>query len=370
MDARTGEAYDPVMRAIVLVGGEGTRLRPLTWRTAKALVPVLNRPLLDHLLLNLRDHGVTRVTLALTKRNEAIRAAFGDGSRLGLSVEYAYEDKPLGSGGAIASIAGGWDETFLVCNGDIITSLDISAMIEAHRARGAELSLSLHRVDDPSPFGVVEIEPDGRILRFVEKPKREEAPSHLINAGTWLFEPSLLAQMDGTTFNRVEDTLFPALCAAGRPVYGFPAPSAMARTDWSPSYWADVGNPAALLRVNLDMVTGALPDRLPAPPPIDGVLLGEGVTVAADAVVRGPAVIGAHSRIEAGAQVAGSVLWDRVVVGAGARVSGSTLASGVHVGAGAVVEDSVVAHGAQVAPNVRLERAAVEPAAATEANAR
>lgn len=348
------------MRAIVLVGGEGTRLRPLTWRTPKALVPVLNRPLLDHLLLHLRDHGVSQVTLALTKRNEAIRAAFGDGARLGLAVDYAYEDTPLGSGGAIASIATGWTETFLVCNGDIITGLDVTAMLQSHRERGAELSISLHEVDDPSPFGVVDLAPDGRIRRFVEKPKREEAPSHLINAGTWIFQPHLLAEMDPTTFNRVEDTLFPRLADTGRPIYGF----------HRPSYWADVGNAPALLRVNLEMVAGALPARLPSPAPVDAVLVAPDTMIAPNARVAGPAVVGSACRIEGGAEVRDSVLWDGVTVGAHARVLRSTLASGVAIGADAVIEDCVIAHGVTVDAGARLSGVAIEPAGSTEAPAR
>src|SRR5262249_33820683 len=164
----------------------------------------------------------------------AVQAALGDGSRLGLSLEYAYEDTPLGSGGAIAMIAGGWDETFLVCNGDIVTDLDLSGMLAAHRERGAELSISLYEVEDPSPFGV----PDrggAALRRFVEKPPREPAPSRSINSGFCLFEPSLLADMDASRFNRVEDELFPTVCAQGRPVYGYQ----------HAGYWADVGNPAA-----------------------------------------------------------------------------------------------------------------------------
>jgi len=328
------------MRAIVLVGGEGTRLRPLTWRTAKALVPVLNRPLLDHLLLHLKRHGVTHATLAMTKRNAAIRDAFGDGSRLGIAVDYAYEDTPLGSGGAIAGIASGWNETFLVCNGDIITDLDISAMVDNHRRTGAVLSLSLHEVDDPSPYGVVDIGADGFINRFVEKPRREDAPSLLINAGTWLFEPELVTMLDPATFNRVEDTIFPTLCAEGRPVQGF----------HRPAYWADVGNPAALLRVNLDMAASQSA----------GALVDPGADVHPDADIR-DAVIGPGSRIAAGASVRGSVLWDGVHVAEGAQIEGSILASDVSIGAAAIVRNSIIAHGAQVAPGDTLDGASVEP---------
>lgn len=348
------------MRAIVLAGGEGTRMRPLTWRTPKPLVPLLNRPLLDHLLLHLRDHGFDQVTLALTLRAEAIQRSFGRGERLGLSLDYAYEDTPLGSGGAIASVAGGWDETFLVCNGDILTDLDLTAMLAAHRERRAELSISLFEVADPSAFGVADLDDAGRIRRFVEKPPREEAPSHYANSGAWLFEPSLLPDMDATRFNRVEDELFPNVCAQGRPVYGYT----------HAGYWADVGNPAALLRVNLDLVRGAIAARLPDPAPVAGVLLGTGVEVAAGAHVEGPAVLGNGTRVAAGASVTGSVLWENVTVEDGATVRGSTIASGAVIGAGAEIIDSVVAHEAAVAPGACLRGAVVEPATTIAAEVR
>ena len=353
------------MRAIVLAGGEGTRMRPLTWRTPKPLVPLLNRPLLDHLLLHLRDHGFDQITLALTHRAEAIQRSFGGGERLGLALEYAYEDAPLGSGGAIAMIAGAgsaaaWDETFLVCNGDIITDLDLSAMLAAHRAHAAELSISLFEVADPSAFGVADLDDAGRIRRFVEKPPRAEAPSNFANSGAWLFEPSLLADMDGTRFNRVEDELFPTVCTQGRPVYGFT----------HAGYWADVGNPAALLRVNLDLARGAIPARLPAPGPVEGVLVGDGGTIAPTASLEGPAVIGARAIIGPRATVAGSVLWDDVIIGPDATVRGSTIASGAVIGPGAEVIDSVVAHDATIGAGAHLSGVSVEPATAVAAEVR
>ena len=338
------------MRAIVLAGGEGTRLRPLTWRTPKPLVPLLNRPLVARLLAHLARHGFDDITLALTRRTTAVEDALGDGSSLGLRLRYAYEDTPLGSGGAIASIAAGWTaplETFLVCNGDIVADLDLTAMLAAHRARRAELSISLFEVEDPSPFGVADLvgggAEDGRIRRFVEKPRREDAPSRRINSGFWLFEPSLLAEMDASTFNRVEDVLFPLVAAAGRAIYGFP----------HGPYWRDVGNAAALLAANLDLVRAET---------ADGVLLGAGVTVAPDARIVAPAVVGAGCVIGAGARVEGSVLWDGVVVGADATVRSSIVASGVAIGPGANLNGAIVAHDATVVPGAHLAGVAIEPA--------
>ena len=343
------------MRAIVLVGGQGTRLRPLTWRTPKALVPVLNRPLLEHLLLHLKRHAITRITLAMTERNAEIRDAFGDGSALGLELDYAYEDTPLGSGGAIASVAQGWDEPFLVANGDIITDLDLSAMSAFHRERGAELTMHLHEVEDPSPFGVAVTGDDGRITRFVEKPPRESAPSRLINAGNWLFEPSVLDELNPTEFNRVEDSLFPTMCEAGRPIYGFSLPS----------YWRDIGNAESLRLVNLELADGAIPGRVPDG--TKGVLLGDGVSVAGGAELRRPGVIGAGSTIGAGARVERSVLWDGVRIADGATVRDSVLASEVAVHDGAMIERSVVAHGARIDPGARVSEGQVEPDAVVEA---
>lgn len=348
------------MRAIVLVGGEGTRLRPLTLRTPKQLVPVLNRPLLEHLLLHLKHHGVTAVTLAMTRRSEAVRVAFEDGARLGVAIDYAYEETPLGSGGAIASVAAGWDETFLVCNGDIITDLDVAAFIAAHRARASELSIALHEVDDPTAFGVVALDGDRRITRFVEKPAIEDAPSRWINAGFWLFEPALLREMDPTTFNRVEDALFPALAAAGRAIHGF----------HHERYWIDVGNPDAYRRSNLDLLGGA-GGALPSRWPVSGVaaegavvdpsariaapaLIGAGTRLDARSTVEGPAVVGERCILRESATVFLSVVWDDVTVGAGARVLDSVVASGAAIGAGATVEGAVVGHGATVVAGARV----------------
>lgn len=343
------------MRAIVLVGGEGTRLRPLTLRTLKQLVPILNRPLLEHLLLHLRSHGVTDVTLAMTRHSERVETAFGDGGHLGMRLEYVYEDTPLGSGGAIAAAAAGWDEPFLVCNGDLLTSLDVTGMIAAHRARRAELSIALHEVEDPSPFGVVVLDDAGRVSRFVEKPPRETAPSRLINAGTWLFEPSLLAEMDPTRFNRVEDELFPMLASTGRPMFGY-------RHD---GFWLDVGNPDTYLYANLELVSGALPSRLLDNWPPGGaatadasieagatvrapLLLGPGTSIATGAELLGPLVAGANCVIASNARVSGSVLWDDVTIEAGAIVLDSVLADGARVAAGAVIRGAVLGQRAQV----------------------
>ena len=334
-----GRGGGPNMKAIVLVGGRGTRLRPLTPRTLKQLVPILNRPLLEYLLRRLQLHGVRDVTLAMTAPDEAIEDAFGDGAHLGLSIERVYEGEPLGSGGAIATCAAGWDEPFLVCNGDLVCDINLGAMVEAHRARAAELSIALYEVDDPSRFGVVALDGD-RITRFVEKPPPAEAPSNLINAGVWLFEPHVARELDATRFNRVEDELFPGMADGGRAIVGFR----------HYGYWADVGTSAAYLQTNIDLLRGDAPalaaEGFPA-------LVATGATVAASAMLGLGVVAGAECRIGAGALVTSSVLWDGVHIGAGARVDRCVLASGARVGAGAVLGGAVLGHGAEVAAGER-----------------
>ena len=325
------------MRAIVLAGGRGSRLRPLTPRTPKQLVPILHRPLLERLLLRLRDGGADRVTLALTAPVEAIERAFGGAP--GLEVEFAYEGEPRGSGGAIAACAAAWDEPFLVCNGDLVTDLDAAALAAAHRARRAEVTIALHEVADPSRFGVAALDGD-RVARFAEKPPAAEAPSNLANAGVWLFEPHVARELDADRFHRVEDELFPRMADEGRAILGW-------RHD---GYWADVGTPGAYRRANLDLLRGAAPAVAPGGWP---ALTGPGTTVGEGAALADGVVAGADCRVGAGARVAASVLWDGVEVGAGARVEDSVLASGARVGEGAVLRGAVLGHGAEVAAGER-----------------
>lgn len=358
--------YSGSMRAIVLVGGGGTRLRPLTATLPKALVPVLNRPLLEYLLLHLRRHGLTEVILALSRENEAIERYFGDGSRLGLHLSYAYEDEPLGSGGAIREAARGFRETFLVCNGDIITDLDLTDMWEQHHRVSALVSISLIEVEDPSRYGVADVDPDGRIRRFVEKPTPGEAPSHWVNAGTWIFEPRALARFpEGREIimdRWVERVLFPDIIASGDLLFGYR----------STAYWIDVGTPETYMQVQRDLLNGAIPAALPADFE-QGCLVGGGAVLHPTVRTEGPVVVGPNCRIGGYVEIIGptvlgagcalrersrierSVLWQNVRVGSSALVKDSVLGSGVRIGDNAVVSEALLADGAGVKMGYHLE---------------
>lgn len=296
------------MRAVVLVGGFGTRLRPLTASIPKPMLPVGHVPIIERLVVNLARGGVTEVTLALGFKPEPFIEAFPDGECEGVALRYAVEPEPLDTAGAIrfAATEAGIDSTFVVANGDVLTDLDVSSLVEFHRARGAEASIHLIGVPDPSAFGVVALDDAGRVERFVEKPAPGTAPSNLINAGTYVLEPSVLDRIPAGQKVSIERATFPAVVADGG-LY------AMATDD----YWLDTGRPDLYLQANLDVVNGRRRhDRC--------------VAVHADA------------RVHPSAIVEGSVIGARAVVGERAVVTGSVLLAGSVVAADAVVADSVV----------------------------
>jgi mannose-1-phosphate guanylyltransferase len=293
------------VRAVVLVGGKGTRLRPLTLVTPKQMLPVGGRPMIERVVEHLARHGIDDVVLSLGFRPDAFRSAYPDGRCSGVTLRYAVEDHPLDTAGAIAfaADAAGIDETFVVVNGDVLSDVDVSALVAFHRARKAGATLHLTPVEDPSRFGVVPTDPDGRVVAFIEKPAPGQAPTNLINAGTYVLEPAVVAHIPRDRPVSVERETFPALVEAGV-VYAMPGGTE----------WLDAGTPATYLAANLRYASAVDP--------------GDGV--------------------DASASVRTSVLGDGVRVGAGAEVSGSLVMAGATVGAGACVEGSIVGPGATV----------------------
>src|SRR3954447_14192266 len=236
------------MRAVVLVGGFGTRLRPLTLTTPKPMLPVGHLPIIERLVDNLARGGVTEVTLALGFKPEPFIAAFPDGTCNGVALHYAVEREPLDTAGAIKFAAdfSGIADTFVVANGDVLTDLDIASLVRFHREHSAEATIHLVAVEDPSAFGVVALDSDGRVQRFVEKPAPGTAPSNEINAGTYVLEPSVLERIPLGRKVSIERVTFPEVVAGGRLF-------ALATDD----YWIDAGNPALYRKANLDLIDGS-----------------------------------------------------------------------------------------------------------------
>ncbi|MFL6205834.1 MAG: sugar phosphate nucleotidyltransferase [Acidimicrobiales bacterium] len=310
------------MRAVVLVGGFGTRLRPLTLHTPKQMLPVVNRPMIERVVAHLAHHGVEQAVLAMGYRPDAFQAAYPDGRCAGVPLHYAIEPEPRDTAGAIrfAALDAGIAERFLVLNGDVLTDLDLGALIAAHDRAGAEGTIALHRVDDPSAYGVVPTDESGRVTAFIEKPPREDAPTDLINAGTYVLEPSVLDRIAPDVPVNVERSTFPAMVADG----------SLHALDGD-AYWIDAGTPPTYLAANLDLVDG----RRGAPE----------AGVHPDAQVDGAvvaAVVGRAAQVGEGAIVSRSVVMDGAVIGAGALVRDAIIGARARVGAGAVVDDGAV----------------------------
>ena len=345
------------MQAVILVGGFGTRLHPLTRNVPKQMLPVVDRPMIEHVVAHLAAHGVTRVVLSLGFRPEAFSDAYPDGICAGIPVHYAVEPEPLDTAGALrfaalaagiepsnesASTAGSADDvsdTFLVLNGDVLTDLDITAMVAGHRAAGAEATLALTEVDDPSRYGVVPTDAEGRVLGFVEKPDAASAPSRWINAGTYVLEPSILERIPAGRRVSIEREVFPATAAEGS-----------LHAVQSDVYWIDTGTPEAYIRAQLDLVDGTRGD-LPAVHP--------SATVDPSADVQ-RSIVMAGATVGPGAQLLNSIVMDAATVGAGAMVVHSIVGPGAHVGEGALLTDlTVIGESESVGAGVELTGARV-----------
>jgi len=361
------------VRAVVLVGGEGTRLRPLTLTSPKQMLPIVEQPMIERVICHLAGHGIDEAVLSLGYRPDAFINAYPDGTIAGVRLSYAVEPTPLDTAGAIRFAAryAGIDDTFVVVNGDVLTDADTSALVAFHRDRGAEATISLTPVDDPSAFGVVPIDDQGRVEAFIEKPPRDEAPTDLISAGTYVFEPSVLERIPLDQRVSIERETFPTLVDAGT-LFAL-------RSD---AYWLDAGTPDAYLRAHRDLLLG----RRPGPPApgaaldpsigsgvwrmgevdvrsdqISHSLVGNGALVAAEAVVE-ESVIGAGAVVEEGASVIRSVLMPGARVASKATVEGSVIGPDAIVGQRCVIHGlSVVGAGAVTASGTVIDGLRIEP---------
>ncbi|MFD6330509.1 sugar phosphate nucleotidyltransferase [Streptomyces niveus] len=338
--------------AILLVGGKGTRLRPLTVHTPKPMIPAAGVPFLAHQLGRARAAGVEHIVLATSYLAEVFEPYFGDGSSLGLRLEYVTEHEPLGTGGAIRNVASrldsGPDDPVLIFNGDILTGLDIGALVTTHASSGADVSLHLTRVDDPRAFGLVPTDDDGRVTAFLEKPQTpEEIVTDQINAGAYVFRRSVIDSIPTGRPVSVERETFPGLLESGAHLQGMV----------DSTYWLDLGTPQAFVRGSADLVLGVAPS--PAIPGRCGDrLVLPTATVAPDAKLTAGTVIGAGAVIAEGAQISGSAILSNAVIGPGAIITDSLVGAGARVGARTTLTNTVIGDGATVGPDNELRAGA------------
>jgi mannose-1-phosphate guanylyltransferase len=337
-----------VTEAILLVGGKGSRLRPLTVNTPKPMVPAAGVPFLTHQLARARAAGVEHIVLATSYLAEVFEPYFGDGSALGLHIEYVTEEEPLGTGGAIRNVAArlhsGPDEPVLIFNGDILTGLDIRALVATHETTGADVSLHLTRVEDPRAYGLVPTDGTGRVTAFLEKPQTpEEIVTDQINAGAYVFRRSVIDTIPEGRPVSVERETFPDLLATGAHLQGMV----------DSTYWLDLGTPQAFVRGSADLVLGRAPS--PAVPGRCGDrLVLPTARVAPDAKLTGGTVVGDGAHIGEGARITGSTILSGAVVEPGAVITDSLVGAHAHIGERTVLSGTVIGDGAVVGPDNEL----------------
>jgi NDP-sugar pyrophosphorylase family protein len=339
------------MKGIIIAGGFGTRLRPLTYDRPKHLLPVANRPFLEYQVALLKRHGVSDIIFATNYQAHQIEAHFGDGSRFGVTMRYALEKEPLGTAGAIRNAAAlAPDETVLVFNGDILTDFDLSEIVQFHCMRGARATIALRTVERPHPFGALQTEPDGRVLswhepsdeekrRVAENPAGPSGEHDFINAGVYILEPEVIARIPTDRPVSIERETYPQLIGQGCPVYGF-APL---------GFWLDIGRPDQYLAANAAVLSRMVRTEVPYRP------IGEGVQIAPDAEVDAATCIGDGAVIESGCRLKGCVLLRNVRVGRNAALTGLIADEDTQIGDDVTSRPGpVLARGSMVARGTRL----------------
>lgn len=326
--------------AVLLVGGQGTRLRPLTVNTPKPMLPVAGVPFTVHQITRARDAGVTRIVLATSYRADVFRD-FIDGADLGIEVVIATEDEPLGTGGAIRHalpfLESGPDDPVVIFNGDVLTGVDIGGLISHHRDTGSDVTLYLTPVDDPRAYGLVPTDQHGRVTAFLEKPKSDdEIVTNNINAGCYVFKRRIIDEIPAGRPVSVERETFPGLLSGGSLVTGVV----------DSGYWLDLGTPLSFVQGSCDLVLGAAPS--PAVPQHGDFLALPGSEISPDAQVHGGTVIGRDAVVAAGAIVNGAVVFDRAEIAEGAHVINSIVGVGAVIGAGTVLNGAVIGDGAVI----------------------
>jgi mannose-1-phosphate guanylyltransferase / phosphomannomutase len=359
------------MKAVIMAGGEGSRLRPLTLERPKPMLPVVNRPLLGHILYLLKQHGITDVVMTLQYLPTQIQDFFGDGKSMGMNIEYVIEESPLGTAGSVKHAEAFLSETepFLVISGDALTDFDLTALVNYHHDRHALLTIALYHVPDPLEYGVISVDPGGRIAQFLEKPSWREVISDAVNTGIYVVQPEVLARIPADRFMDWSQDIFPAMLAQVDPLYGYVAGG----------YWCDLGTLAEYRRANADLLSGALNlDELgdhigggiwtggsvsiaPDAQLFGPIFLGEEVQIKAGVVVNGPAVIRDYTIVDNRARVDRSIIWRNCYIGERSEIHGSvigrqcSLKAGASLFEGVVIGDrTVIGEGAIVQPGVKI----------------
>jgi NDP-sugar pyrophosphorylase family protein len=334
------------MKAMILAAGVGSRLDPLTRAIPKPMVPIVNRPVIEHIVLDLKKHGFIDIRINLHYLGDVIQESLGDGSRLGVQISYAQEDKLWGDAGSVKRSQDFFaNETFLVVGGDDISDIDLSGLMQLHRDKKAASTIATTVVEDPSQFGIVVTNEEGRITRFLEKPKGSDVFSNTANTGVYVFEPEVFDLIPVETFYGFGNDVFPQLLTEGRPLYGF----------LTNSYWKDVGNLQVYRQTNFDALNGRVHVDIPLTQTESGVWLGEGVQIDPSAEIGSPVAIGNGVTIGAGAKIGpNTIIGDNCDIEANVTLLDTILWAGAQISQGTHLERCLVGTHAQVQSNVAI----------------
>jgi len=337
------------MKAVVMAGGQGTRLRPLTSNQPKPMVPVVNKPTIQHIIELVERHGINEVVMTLAFLPRLIRNYFGDGSSLGIHIDYTVEETPMGTAGSIRLAKDILDDTFLVISGDALTDFDLTGIIDFHRRREAMVTIALKSVENPLEFGVVIVDEEGRIQRFLEKPGWGQVFSDTVNTGIYVIEPEIFDYIpEGRPYDFSHD-LFPQLFDMHKPLYGIP----------TEGYWQDIGSLEQYLQANRDALDGKVKVTPPGVRLRGNVWVGQGAVIDTLDDVDGPAVIGANSRLEPGARIhSHTVLGPNAVVRAGAQIGMSVVGENVYIAPGAIVNGAILGNAVEIHENAHVAEGA------------
>jgi mannose-1-phosphate guanylyltransferase len=319
------------MKAVVLIGGKGTRLRPLTYTTTKAMLPIANVPFVDRLIKRLESHGITEIIFAMNYLAEEMKSYLeNQRNRYKARIICSIEPKPVGSAGAVKFNERYLDETFLLLNGDILTDLDYTDLVRFHREKKALVTVNIAEIPDPTRFGVVDMDSEGRVICWQEKPSVEEARSNWANVGAWAMEPEILSEIPVGQFVSLEREVFQDLVKARAPFYGYK----------SYGYWADIGTPESYLDLHRDILSGKIVEPIPGQEVQDNIRVASKCEVSTLARLLKPVVI--NCNIEHSNSIKDTVIWDNTVVGSGTSLNSSIVGRNVQIASNVSIFDAVV----------------------------
>jgi mannose-1-phosphate guanylyltransferase len=338
------------LKAVILVGGEGTRLRPLSCDTPKPMMPIANKPFIEYIINQLKQYSIRDIIFSACYLPERIKDYLGDGSKREINITYVTEEKPLGTAGAVKNVEQYLNETFLVFNGDVLSDLNLDQIIKYHFDRKSKVTIALTAVEDPTIYGLVELNKDDSILSFLEKPSWDQVTSNLINAGTYVLEPEVLNYIPEGKNYSFERGLFPTLLEHKEPMFG----------SVSDSYWLDIGTPAKYILAHRDILEGKIDFKFEGEEIKHGIWIGKNTEIDPSAKLANPLLIGSDCKIGSHAKIAGlTVIGNNCKVEEGAKLDACVVLDGCEIGKNAVVENSILGKGVQLGERVYVGDGAV-----------